>query len=329
MSYVRFDLGLKMNPAHLPADRKDNAAQDFRTIIEDFLNSIRVERRLSSATCSAYRTDVRNYLHFIESTVEQTITNTSLAQYHSVLLKQNCSTRSISRYLSSIQSFHLYLQESGYLENTSPLRIKSISYPSLPKVITKRDMCMLFNVAEQLCVQARTTPEKIRAYRSRCLIELLYGTGLRISEALSLKVNAIRYNSAVVHIKGKGDKERIVPLPTSLQTMLVAYLALIPNTQKYLFQSNRCSKPISRQAAGREVKRLGILSEQNLNAISPHMFRHSYASHLLQEGADLRVVKELLGHSSIATTQIYTHVHDQRLKNLVNDLHPLNDPIAE
>ncbi len=160
-----------------------------------------------------------------------------------------------------------------------------------------------------------------------CLLELLYATGLRVSELIALPVTAARRDERFLVVRGKGNKERIVPLNAAAKTAMTAYLALREDAglaaSKWLFPSSGESGHLTRQHVGREMKAVAGAAGLPAAKVSPHVLRHAFASHLLQNGADLRSVQQLLGHADIATTQIYTHVLDERLAGLVRDLHPL------
>jgi integrase/recombinase XerD len=169
--------------------------------------------------------------------------------------------------------------------------------------------------------------ERLRAARLACLLEVLYATGLRVSELVTLPEAAARRDQRVLIVRGKGGRERLVPLNDTAKRAMADYLALRAEAKaeksKWLFPSFGQSGHLSRQHFARELKTLAATAGLKASQVSPHVLRHAFASHLLQNGADLRVVQTLLGHADISTTQIYTHVLEERLKNLVRDLHPL------
>jgi integrase/recombinase XerD len=168
----------------------------------------------------------------------------------------------------------------------------------------------------------------LRALRLACLLEVLYASGLRVSELIALPASSARRDQRMLVIRGKGGRERLVPLNASARDAMRAYLEQLgdPGAAKWLFPSFGESGHLTRQHAARELKELAIAAGLPPARVSPHVLRHAFASHLLQNGADLRVVQTLLGHADISTTQIYTHVLEERLKSLVRDLHPLADP---
>ena len=180
-------------------------------------------------------------------------------------------------------------------------------------------------------------PERLRVARLNCLLEVLYATGLRVSELVTLPASAARRDERMLIVRGKGNKERLVPLNESAKTAMRAYLALREDAaketkkkgslkaSKWLFPSFGESGHLTRQHFARDLKALAAEAGLKPKQVSPHVLRHAFASHLLQNGADLRSVQTLLGHADISTTQIYTHVLEERLKSLVRDLHPLGE----
>jgi integrase/recombinase XerD len=187
----------------------------------------------------------------------------------------------------------------------------------------------LLQVAHEGIVRPEASPaERLRAARMACLLELLYATGLRVTELISLPRSAAKTKDRFLVVKGKGAKERLVPLTDAAREAARAYLALLEEQGKavgpWLFPADSETGYLTRQAFARELKAVAAGAGLRGDTISPHVLRHAFASHLLQNGADLRVVQELLGHSDISTTQIYTHVLDERLKSMVRDLHPLS-----
>jgi integrase/recombinase XerD len=197
----------------------------------------------------------------------------------------------------------------------------------LPKVPTIAEVDRLLSVAGKSDAAA-ALPVRLRAARLACLLELLYGTGLRVSELVALPASAARTDARVIVVRGKGNKERMVPLNDAAKRAMADYLALVRQSEpdarsKWLFPSFGESGHLTRQHLARELKTLAAAAGLRAAQVSPHVLRHAFASHLLHNGADLRVVQTLLGHADISTTQIYTHVLEERLKSLVRDLHPL------
>ncbi len=184
---------------------------------------------------------------------------------------------------------------------------------------------------EGIDASGRPLRERLAAARTTCLIELIYGSGLRISEALGLPKSAARAKEPLVAVRGKGGKERLAPLSAPSRAAIAAYRALLSEAapsmaaSPWLFPADSASGHMTRQAFARDMKAVASAAGLSPAQVSPHVLRHAFASHLLQNGADLRVVQDLLGHADISTTQIYTHVLDERARSMVRDLHPMND----
>jgi integrase/recombinase XerD len=204
----------------------------------------------------------------------------------------------------------------------------------LPKVLSTTDVDRMLTRAKELTQVADASPtQRLRAMRLYCLLEVLYATGLRVSELVALPRTAARHDARMIMVRGKGDKERLVPLNQASRQAMTDYLAamdaLSPEKKasaaasKWLFPSFGESGHLTRQHFARDLKELAAAAGLAPRLVSPHVLRHAFASHLLHNGADLRIVQTLLGHTDISTTQIYTHVVEERLKSLVRDLHPL------
>jgi integrase/recombinase XerD len=192
---------------------------------------------------------------------------------------------------------------------------------------------MLTRAKELTQAQDTSAPQRLRALRLYCLLEVLYATGLRVSELVALPLSASRRDARMIVVRGKGNKERLVPLNEASRQAMADYLAAMEAqkpekkknaaSSKWLFPSFGESGHLTRQHFARDLKELAAASGLAPRLVSPHVLRHAFASHLLHNGADLRIVQTLLGHTDISTTQIYTHVVEERLKSLVRDLHPL------
>jgi integrase/recombinase XerD len=204
----------------------------------------------------------------------------------------------------------------------------------LPKVLSIADVDRMLTLAKELTQAGEASAsQRLRAMRLHCLLEVLYATGLRVSELVSLPLSAARRDARMIVVRGKGNKERLVPLNEASRQAMANYLAAMeaqkPENKKnvpaskWLFPSFGESGHLTRQHFARDLKELAAASGLAPRLVSPHVLRHAFASHLLHNGADLRIVQTLLGHTDISTTQIYTHVVEERLKSLVRDLHPL------
>jgi integrase/recombinase XerD len=239
---------------------------------------------------------------------------------------------SVARKLSAIRQLYRFLYSERH-RGDDPAAI--LEGPRrgrpLPKVLSIADVDRLI-VAARNNAQGAEGNEAIRAARLHCLLELLYATGMRVSELVALPASAARRDQRMLMVRGKGGKERLVPLNDPARQAMADYRAQLKDSKaaesKWLFPSFGESGHLTRQHFGRDLKTLAAQCGLRSDTVSPHVLRHAFASHLLQNGADLRVVQTLLGHSDISTTQIYTHILEERLKTMVRDLHPLADDAA-
>ena len=306
-----------------------------RRLIEAFLEAIAAERAASCNTIEAYRRDLDDYSAFLAEKGVDALKASSedarafLAHRSAAGLKAS----SLARQLSSVRQFHKHLYLEGRRTDDPTMAIEGPrrSRP-IPKVLGVAEVDKLLTVArEGLDAEGRPPGERLRAVRLSCLVELLYGSGLRVSELLGLPKSAARSREPLIGVRGKGAKERLVPISEPARAAIQLYRAMLeeraPGAAKspWLFPADSESGHLTRQAFARELKVLAAAAGISAARISPHVLRHAFASHLLQNGADLRVVQDLLGHADISTTQIYTHVLDERAKAMVRDLHPLAD----
>ncbi|MGH6821344.1 MAG: tyrosine recombinase, partial [Methylocella sp.] len=251
--------------------------------------------------------------------------------YLSLLAKRGLKPASSARKLSSIRQFQRFLVADGRRADDPALIVEAPRRGRrLPKTLSAAEVDHLLAVSKEgIDDDARPAPERLRALRTACLLELLYATGLRVSELVTLPSSAAQTMEPFIHIRGKGGRERLVPLPGEARRTISAYRAFQEKTdagaaaRHWLFPADSASGHLTRQAFARDLKACAASAGIGSARISPHVLRHAFASHLLQNGADLRVVQELLGHADISTTQIYTHVLDERMKAMVRDLHPL------
>ncbi len=310
--------------------------------VADFLDMLAAERGASKNTLDAYSRDLGNYVAALARLSRDPLTATTqdIREHLASLANAALKPSSTARKLSAIRQFHRFLcAEERRADNPAILLQGPRQGRRLPKVLSVAEVDALLRVArEGLDDAARPAGERLRARRAACLIEVLYAAGLRVSELVALPLSAAKMAEKTLEqgggflvIKGKGGRERLAPLTAPACEALAVYrrqlIELHPASaaQKWLFPSDGESGHLTRQAFARDLKILAAAAGISPARVSPHVLRHAFASHLLQNGADLRIVQELLGHADIATTQIYTHVLDERLKAMVRDLHPLND----
>jgi integrase/recombinase XerD len=301
------------------------------TLIELFLDMIAAERGASANTLDAYRRDLADFAADLSQAGETIAAADSdaLRAHLGRLDKRGLAAASVARRLSAIRQLYRFLYGEGHRSDDPAAVIEGPKRGrSLPKVLSVKQVDDLLTQARE-GVKAEAKSERLRAARLNCLLEVLYATGLRVSELVSLPESAARRDQRMLVIRGKGGRERLVPLNDQAKRTMSDYLALRAEAKldksKWLFPSFGESGHLSRQHFARELKTLAAAAGLKAAQVSPHVLRHAFASHLLQNGADLRVVQTLLGHADISTTQIYTHVLEERLKSLVRDLHPLAD----
>ena len=303
------------------------------TLIGLFLDMLASERGARANTLSAYARDLADFSDFLAG-ARQTIAKADsdrVRSYLGLLTQRGLQSSSVARKLSAIRQLYRFLYAEGLRKDDPSAAIEGPKRGhTLPRVLSIAEVDRLLSCARTDEEKASHSPaERLRAMRLHCLIEVLYATGLRVSELVSLPASAARRDERMLIVRGKGGKERLVPLNESARRAMTDYLALRKEggagESKWLFPSFGASGHLSRQHFARDLKPLAAAAGIKTDRISPHVLRHAFASHLLQNGADLRVVQTLLGHSDISTTQIYTHVLQQRLKSLVGDLHTLTD----
>jgi integrase/recombinase XerD len=299
------------------------------TLIELFLDMIAAERGASANTLDAYRRDLADFsAELVNAGNTIAAADSDALRAHLGRLDQRgLAAASVARRLSAIRQLYRFLYGEGHRSDDPAAVIEGPKRGrSLPKVLSVKQVDgLLAQAREGVKVEAKS--ERLRAARLNCLLEVLYATGLRVSELVSLPEAAARRDQRMLVIRGKGGRERLVPLNDQAKRTMADYLALRAEAKldksKWLFPSFGESGHLSRQHFARELKALAAAAGLKAAQVSPHVLRHAFASHLLQNGADLRVVQTLLGHADISTTQIYTHVLEERLKSLVRDLHPL------
>jgi integrase/recombinase XerD len=303
------------------------------TLIGLFLDMLASERGAGRNTLSAYARDLADFSGFLAKAGETIAKadNDRVRSYLGSLTQRGLQSSSVARKLSAIRQLYCFLYAEALRKDDPSAAIEGPKRGhSLPHILSIAEVDRLLNCARAGSKEASQSPaQRLRAVRLHCLLEVLYATGLRVSELVALPASAARRDERMLIVRGKGGKERLVPLNETAKRAMVDYLALRKDTgageSKWLFPSFGASGHLSRQHFARDLKPLAAAAGLKADRVSPHVLRHAFASHLLQNGADLRVVQTLLGHADISTTQIYTHVLQERLKSLVRDLHPLAD----
>ncbi len=298
-----------------------------------FLDMLSAERGAAAHTIEAYSRDLAAFLGFAKAKRMDALDATPdlIRAYLAQLAKDGLAATTRARKLSAIRQFFRFLLSEGLRSDDPASAVDSpkLGRP-LPKVLSVGEVETLLAVAETAAHQADDGAPARRASRLYALLETLYATGLRVSELIGLPRNVLAADDRVLTIKGKGGRERLVPLNGSARTAIGSYLTELKTDKAlagspWLFPSSASApdQHLTRQRFGQELKALAAAAGISPSRVSPHVLRHAFASHLLERGADLRSVQQLLGHADISTTQIYTHVIEERLRRLVEEHHPL------
>jgi len=298
---------------------------------EQFLEMMLAERGIAKNSFLSYKRDLLDFDHFIKirNLDELNISSNDISSYVNYLTKENLAARSVNRKISTLKSYYNFLISENHTQYNPALIIDLPKYyAKLPTILSAEEIAALLSVCK-----AGSTEESIRLY---AMIQLLYASGLRVSELVSLKMAEVvtGHSQGQVRnkfvVKGKGSKERVVIINGQAISALEDYLKVrsvfISNDRSklYLFPSKSLSGYMTRQNFALLLKKAAMESGVDINKTSPHTLRHSFATHLLEGGADLRVIQELLGHADISTTQIYTHLQMEHLKKVLQDFHPLS-----
>ena len=286
-------------------------------LITEFLRYLLIDKGYSENTIESYKRDLNKFLEYNKNTSIDNISNEDLKKYIKYLNDNGLNEKSIARNISSLKSFYKFLVISKYISsNTSDSLYLPKIKKSLPSTLTEEEVMSLLDI---------DLTDNF-SYRNKSMLELLYATGLRVSELINLKLQDIDFSQDIIRTFGKGSKERIIPIGDYAKEYLEKYIyeyrssMLKKDNNEYIFLNNH-GKQMTRQGFFKIIKK--IAKEKGINKeLSPHTLRHSFASHLLKYGADLRTIQELLGHSDISTTQIYTHITNEELKQNYNDFHP-------
>jgi integrase/recombinase XerD len=295
--------------------------------LDEFLEMMSAERGAANHTITAYQRDLLDYLAFLNAKAIplKQVVEADIEAYTTTLHAQKLAASSIARKITSIRQFHRFLNNEGMTAHNPAALMEFPKQPrNLPKILTEADVSKLLTTAAE-----DTTPQGIRL---TAMLEVLYATGLRVSELVSLPLSAVLRAPDFISVMGKRQKERLVMLTPPAKEALGSYIPLRPmffgskaqKTSPWLFPSRSAEGYTTRQQFALLLKELTLKAGLDAAAVSPHVLRHAFATHLLNHGADLRSIQQLLGHSDIATTQIYTHVQQERLFETVAEHHPLS-----
>ncbi|MCX5708465.1 MAG: tyrosine recombinase XerC [Candidatus Omnitrophica bacterium] len=281
-------------------------------LIEKFVRYLEIEKNYSTHTILNYRLDLNDFLKFLGETPVESVDYLLLRKYLAVLKEKKLGSRSMARHLSALRSFFKFLTREGFLK-TNP--ILSVSSPKLdkhlPQFLTEEEVTRL--------IESSLAKDEM-GLRDRAILETFYSTGMRISELVSLSQEDLDFIGGVVKLKGKGKKERIAPIGDKAISSLRDYLEKRKKQTSAVFLNKRGTRITDRgvrNIVGKYLKLSGMKQ-----GVSPHTLRHSFATHLLNRGADLRTVQELLGHANLSSTQIYTHLTTEKLKSVYDKAHP-------
>lgn len=292
-------------------------------VLDQFLEMLVAEKGRAHNSLLAYSRDLT---HFAETTGTRFASAEAedIKSYLAYLHKEGLKATTVARRLSAIRQLFLFMYRDGLRGDNPAANIESprLAQP-LPKLLSEKDVDQLLDTA-----QALAEGGKLESLRLHALVETLYATGFRISELVTLPRRAVGPDTAMIMVRGKGGRERMVPLGDKARLSIAAYLSALDAKEKaqspYLFPSRGKEGHLTRRRVGQLMKDLAVAAGVPPNAVSPHKLRHAFATHLLAYGADLRSVQQMLGHADISTTQIYTHVLEERLKSLVLTKHPLS-----
>ena len=291
-----------------------------QTVIQEYIDYCRVEKGLSVNTLAAYRRDLRRLDAFCEKQRRSLLEagGEDLKEFLDFLYQDKLSSRSIARYVASIRNFYLYQLRQERIAADPTVDIRSPKqWKQLPKFLSLEEVDQLLDAPD---------PATPRGARDRAMLQLLYAAGLRVSELVGIQLAQLNSQLGVLRVTGKGDKQRMVPVGRVALEAIETYLAhdrpriLKRRHSRYLFVTARGTL-LTRQAFWKLLKNYG-LQAQIMKSLTPHLLRHSFATHLLERGADLRSLQLMLGHADISTTQIYTHVMRERLRKVYDDHHP-------
>ncbi len=295
---------------------------ELNQFLQEYLAYLKLEKNLSEQSVLAYASDLNKFLKFIEDEKHHdlnTVTPKLISEYFEIMRDLGISSSTTARYLSSAKGFFKYLSSQEYIEkNPAEILSTRITERKLPTVLS-------FSEIEKI-LQSPNTDEKL-GLRDKAILELFYSSGLRVSELINLKLSDLYFSDEVIRVLGKGSKQRIVPIGESAVRWIEEYIKTVRlllekkmKSENIIFLNNRGTK-LSRMGIWKIVDKYVKLAKIE-KEFHPHTFRHSFATHLLEGGADLRAVQEMLGHADISTTQIYTHIDRDFVKQMHKDFHP-------
>ena len=295
-------------------------------LVDQYIEFLIVQRNLSKNSCFSYRTDLKQFLNFIGEK-KLLYVDDSIVKKYILFLSSRYSVSSHARKLSVVkQFFNFLLNENKIIENRFLDLNSPKSEKKLPSVLSESEINMIFDEAYK--------DKSAKGIKFITMMEIMYATGIRVSELVGLKIASLKEDFSSILILGKGKKERYVPLTETAKAAIIEYLKVRENLTKneskgsiFLFPTNSKSSHITRVRFFQILK--GVCMKLNIdpNRVSPHVIRHSFATHLLDRGVDLRIIQTSLGHADISTTQIYTHVQTRKLKNIIENKHPLKSSI--
>lgn len=312
----------------------DQIEAEIRRDIASFLEMQAAERGAAANTMAAYARDLDDFARFATSigTSLRRVEARQIGDYARIMGREGLAPATRARRLSAIRQLYKFLVAEGHIaESPASRQAGPKLVRTLPRTLMVAEVDRLLGVARDR-IEPLSGRERVVALRLYCLVELLYATGMRASELVSLPRSVLKGDSRVLTIIGKGRRERLVPLNATARVALDRYLSADQDAEdgispmlrtRFLFPSHSAEGHLTRQRLGQELKALAQEAGLDPERVSPHVLRHAFASHLLDRGADLRAVQQLLGHADISTTEIYTHVLDERLRQVVLEHHPL------
>jgi integrase/recombinase XerD len=292
---------------------------DWEICLQSYHNYISIERSLSTNSIESYIRDIKQFSKFYKDIDPLKIKREDILKYIDDINKNKISARTQARILSSIRGLYNFLLFDG------KLKIDPCEHIKTPKIGSKIPVVLTVDEIDQIILSIDLSEEN--GERNRAIIECLYSCGLRVSELITLKISDLLFDENIIRVIGKGNQQRIVPLSNTLKKYLKTYISFIRSKQKITKNNidvlflNRRGKQLSRVMIFTIVKTLAKLAGTQ-KIVSPHTFRHSFATHLVEGGADLRVVQEMLGHANITTTEVYTHLNNEYLRQEIINYHP-------